>query len=117
MGYEYLSPEEAFEERGGDNGNVILKNILERQMNEFNYFTYDDKKYKFSKENIKQAIKDLDVPLINGYLSANEKITEKLLKGEGYKEKAGNKRESFNIRYIDFNNIENNAFHILLLIM
>ena len=112
MGYKYLSREEAFEERGNNKGNVLLKNILANKMNEFNYFVYDDKKYKFSEENIKQAIKDLDVSLINGYLSANEKITEKLLKGEGYKENVGNKRESFNIRYIDFDNIENNAFHI-----
>lgn len=112
IGYEYLSPEEAFKERGGDKGNVILKNILENQMNKFNYFIYNDKKQKFSEENIKRAIDDLDVPLINGYLTANEKITEKILKGEAYKEKVGSKSESFNIYYIDFNNIENNAFHI-----
>ena len=112
IGYEYLSPEDAFKERGCDNGNVILKNILENQMNKFNYFIYNDKKQKFSEENIKRAINDLDVPLINGYLTANEKITEKILKGEAYKEKVGSKSESFNIYYIDFNNIENNAFHI-----
>ena len=112
IGYEYLSPQKAFEERGNDNGNVILKNILKNQMNKFNYFVYDDKKQKFSEENIKRAIEDLDVPLTNGYLTANEKITEKILKGEGYKEKVGGKSQSFNIYYIDFNNIENNAFHI-----
>ncbi len=112
IGYKYLSPEDAFKERGCDNGNVILKNILENQMNKFNYFIYNDKKQKFSEENIKRAINDLDVPLINGYLTANEKITEKILKGEAYKEKVGSKSESFNIYYIDFNNIENNAFHI-----
>ena len=112
IGYEYLSPEDAFKERGSDNGNIILKNILENQMNKFNYFIYNDKKQKFSEENIKRAIDDLDVPLINGYLTANEKITEKILKGESYKEKLGSKSESFNIHYIDFNNIENNAFHI-----
>lgn len=112
IGYEYLSPENAFKERGCDNGNVIFKNILENQMNKFNYFIYNDKKQKFSEENIKRAINDLDVPLINGYLTANEKITEKILKGEAYKEKVGSKSESFNIYYIDFNNIENNAFHI-----
>lgn len=112
MGYEYLSPKEALAERENDNGNILLKNILKKQMDKFNYYTYDDKKYSFSEENIKQAINDLDVPLIGGYLTANEKITDKLLNGEGYKEKVGNKRESFNIHYIDFNNIENNAFHI-----
>lgn len=112
MGYKYLSPEEALEERGNDNGNILLKNILKNQMNKFNRFNYDNKEYSFSDENIKQAIDDLDVPLTGGYLTANEKITDKLLNGEGYKEKVGNKKESFNIRYIDFSNIQNNVFHI-----
>lgn len=112
IGYQYLSPEEARKERNDDNGNIILKNILEEQMKKFNYFSYNDKKYQFSEENIKKAVNDLDISLKNGYLDANERITEKLLKGEGYKEKAGNKSESFNIYYIDFNSIENNAFHI-----
>lgn len=112
IGYQYLSPEEARKERNDDNGNIILKNILEEQMKKFNYFSYNDKKYQFSEENIKKAVNDLDISLKNGYLDANERITEKLLKGEGYKEKAGNKIESFNIYYIDFNSIENNAFHI-----
>lgn len=112
MGYKYLSPEEAFAERGNDNRNILLKNILKNQMNKFNHFNYDNKEYSFSDENIKQAIDDLDVPLTGGYLTANEKITDKLLNGEGYKEKVGNKRESFNIRYIDFSNIQNNVFHI-----
>ena len=56
MGYKYLSREEAFEERGNNKGNVLLKNILENKMNEFNYFVYDDKKYKFSEENISRVI-------------------------------------------------------------
>lgn len=54
IGYKYLSPEDAFKERVDDNGNVILKNILENQMNKFNYFIYNDKKQKFSEENIKR---------------------------------------------------------------
>ena len=112
MGYQYLSPEEALKERDYDTNNVLFKNILEEQLKKINYFMYDDKKNSFSIDNIKKAISDLDMPLIKGYLITNEEITERILKGESYKEKIGNKYESFNIKYIDFDNTENNTFHI-----
>ena len=112
MGYQYISPEEALTERDNDTNNVLLKNILEEQMKKFNYFVYDGKKINFSDDNIKKAVNDLDMPLIKGYLITNEEITSKIIRGESYKEKIGNKQESFNIRYIDFDNIDNNVFHI-----
>ncbi|MBW5380998.1 type I restriction endonuclease, partial [Brachyspira hampsonii] len=96
MGYQYLSPEEALKERDNDTNNVLFKNILEEQLKKINYFMYDDKKNRFSIDNIKKAISDLDMPLIKGYLITNEEITERILKGESYKEKIGNKYESFN---------------------
>ena len=112
MGYQYLSPEDALKERDNDTNNVLLKNILQEQLKKINYFMYDGKKKSFSEDNIKKAVSDLDIPLMKGYLITNEEITERILKGESYKEKAGNKYESFNIKYIDFDNIENNVFHI-----
>lgn len=112
MKYQFLTQEEALKEREYNLNNVLLKNILEEQMKKINSFTYKDKQNSFSIDNIKKAIEDLDVPLINGYLSTNEIITSKLLKGESYKEKIGNEQKSFSIKYIDFDNIENNVFHI-----
>ncbi|WP_300717738.1 HsdR family type I site-specific deoxyribonuclease [uncultured Brachyspira sp.] len=112
MGYQYISYEDALKERNNDTNNVLFKNILEEQLKKINYFMYDGKKNSFSIDNIKKAADDLDIPLIKGYLITNEEITERILKGESYKEKIGNKQESFNIKYIDFDNIENNIFHI-----
>lgn len=112
LGYKYLTKEEALKERDNNLNNVLLKNILEEQMKKFNYFLFRDKKYAFSINNIKKAIEDLDFTLIKGSSTANEKITSKLIEGESYVEKIGDKQDSFSINYIDFKNIENNVFHI-----
>lgn len=112
MGYQYISPEDALKERDNNTSNVLFKNILEEKLKEINHFIYDGKKNKFSIDNIKKAVNDLDVPLTKGYLITNQEITERILKGESYKEKIGNKQGSFNIKYIDFDNAENNVFHI-----
>ena len=112
LGYQYLTKEEALKERDNNLNNVLLKNILEEQMKKFNYFLFRDKKYAFSINNIKKAIEDLDFTLIKGSSTANEKITSKLIEGESYVEKIGDKQDSFSINYIDFKNIENNVFHI-----
>ncbi|WP_297285242.1 HsdR family type I site-specific deoxyribonuclease [uncultured Brachyspira sp.] len=112
LGYKYLTKEEALKERENNLNNVLLKNILEERMTNFNYFLFRDKKYAFSINNIKKAIEDLDFTLIKGSSTANEKITSKLIEGESYVEKIGDKQDSFSINYIDFKNIENNVFHI-----
>lgn len=112
LGYKYLTKEEALKERDNNLNNALLKNILEERMTNFNYFLFRDKKYAFSINNIKKAIEDLDFTLIKGSSTANEKITSKLIEGESYVEKIGDKQDSFSINYIDFKNIENNVFHI-----
>lgn len=108
MGYLYLSREEALKERDGNTGKVLLKNILEAQMIKIN--NAPEREVKFNIEEIRKAIKNLDVSLDSGYITANKNITEKLLKGES--EKAEKINKGFNIRYIDFRNINNNVFHI-----
>ena len=100
LGYKYLTKEEALKERDNNLNNVLLKNILEERMTNFNYFLFRDKKYAFSINNIKKAIEDLDFTLIKGSSTANEKITSKLIEGESYVEKIGDKQDSFSINYI-----------------
>ena len=53
LGYKYLTKEEALKERDNNLNNVLLKNILEERMTNFNYFLFRDKKYAFSINNIK----------------------------------------------------------------
>ena len=112
LGYNYLSTEEAQKQRKSL-FNVILSDILKQKLIELNTYEYKSKKYKFSEKNINQAVKDLDEPLTDGLVKTNERIYDHLLLGRSYQEDLpdGSKR-SFDLHYIDWQNINNNVFHI-----
>src|SRR5690625_4348722 len=113
IGYENLTPIVA-EEMRGNLFNVLLKPILKEKLNEMNTYEFKGKEYSFTESNIEQAIRDLDEPLTSGLVKANESIYETLMKGRTYTEfLPDGSRKSFAIQFIDWDNIENNVFHIV----
>ena len=112
LGYTYLSPEQALTQRGS-RSSVILKNILLAKLIELNDYEYRGKVHKFSDKTIQKAIEDIDVPLSDGLVRTNEKIFDLINLGKSYQEiQFDGNRSSFNIKYIDWENPYNNAFHI-----
>jgi type I restriction enzyme R subunit len=113
MGYIYISREENVALRNNHLSEVVLKEILLSQLQKINSFEYKGITYKFSAKNISRAVEELNVPLNDGLITANQKITDKLILGTSYDEELsdGNKK-SFSLRYIDFNNLDNNVFHV-----
>lgn len=112
LGYEYISPDECMKQRG-TLYNVLLKDILRHQLSKINQFEFNGIKYKFSADNIEKAIADLDEPLTEGLIHTNEKIYDSLMLGKSYAEKlVDGASKSFNLKYIDWDNIENNVFHV-----
>lgn len=112
LGYIYISPEECADERGSKY-DTVLKNILRSQLIKINGYTYSDKERKFSSANIERAIEDIDEPLTDGLVKTSEKIYDMLLLGRSYAENLGDgKILSFNLKYIDWDNFENNVFHV-----
>ena len=112
LGYTYISPEEALAERG-TRYNVLLKDILRKQLQKINQFEFNDVAYKFSADNIERAIAELDVPLTEGLIKTSERIYDALMLGKSYPEKlVDNTTKSFNLNYIDWDNFENNMFHV-----
>lgn len=113
IGYKIISPQEA-EKMRGNIYNVLLKPILKEQLEKLNSYNYKSKDYNFEEKNIKQAIIDLDEALTDGLVKTNEKIYDSLLLGRSYQESLfdGTKR-SFSLKYIDWENIENNVFHVV----
>ena len=112
LGYTYISPEEALAERG-TRYNVLLKDILRKQLQKINQFEFNDVAYKFSADNIERAIAELDVPLTEGLIKTSERIYDALMLGKSYPEKlVDNTTKSFNLNYIDWDNFENNVFHV-----
>lgn len=112
LGYIYISPEECAEERGS-RYDTVLKNILRSQLVKLNGYSYANKDRKFSSANIERAIEDIDEPLTDGLVKTSEKIYDMLLLGRSYSENlGGGKILSFNLKYIDWDNFENNVFHV-----
>jgi type I restriction enzyme R subunit len=112
LGYKFLTPEECKRERGSAYG-VLLKDILRHKLREFNIFEYGDTKYRFSSSNIERAIDELDANLSDGLIKTSEKIYDTILLGRDFPETVADGRTlSFNLRYIDWNNIENNVFYV-----
>ena len=112
LGYIYISPEKCADERGSKY-DTVLKNILRSQLIKLNGYTYANKERKFSSANIERAIEDIDEPLTDGLIKTSEKIYDMLLLGRSYAENLGDgKILSFNLKYIDWDNFENNVFHV-----
>ncbi len=112
MGYTYLSPEEMTEHRSSTR-QVVLKDVLLKQLQKLNGFEYKGTEYKFSAKNIARAIEDLDVLLNEGLMTANQKISDQLLLGNSYSEELiDGVKKSFSLHYIDYKHPENNIFHV-----
>ncbi len=113
LGYTYLTPEEVLKERQDKLSNVILEDILEQQLMKINEINFKGKVYPFSPASIRGAIDAIkNVPMFDGLVTTSSKIYDLLTLGKSFEESIGNDRKSFTINYIDWNNIENNVFHV-----
>jgi type I restriction enzyme, R subunit len=111
-GYTYITPEDCKLQRGSEY-NVILKDALRGQLRKINRYSYGGVENEFSANNIERAIEDLDVPLTDGLICSSEKIYDMLLLGKSYTETVGEgKMQSFNLKYIDWKNPENNILQV-----
>jgi len=112
IGYTYISPEDCLVQRGSKY-QVLLKGILRNQLRKLNRFEFGGVEQEFSSANIEHAIEDLDEPLTDGLIKTSEKIYDALMLGKSYQETVGGgKILSFDLKYIDWEHIENNVFHV-----
>ena len=112
MGYTYISPKDCERQRGS-RYHVLLKDILRGQLRRLNRYSYAGAENEFSAANIERAMEELDEPLTDGLVRTSEKIYDALLLGKSYPETVGDgKSLSFNLKYIDWEHLENNLFHV-----
>lgn len=115
MGYKFLTRKENVEAREGNLNSVILEDILEEQLKEINSYEFKGKTYKFSDKSIKAAIRELkEYPINDGFMKSNEFIYDLITLGKSFSEDPEEKgvSKSFSLKYIDWENIENNVFHV-----
>lgn len=110
---KFITQSENVKNRDNKTSSVLYKDIMRKKLKEINSFEYKGQDYQFSIGSIEKAIEDIDVSLNEGLSIANEKITNMLLLGTSYEEDLGDgTKRSFSFKYIDFENIENNEFHL-----
>lgn len=114
LGYTYLSPAEAERLRGGKSTNVLLEDVLRKQLKEINSIRVSANKTSlFTDENIDRGILALkNLPMNEGYIAACEKAYNLLTLGQALDQSVDGDKKSFTLQYIDWNNINNNVFHV-----
>ncbi len=112
LGYTYLSPKQALEERYNKNSNILLEKILTEQLRKINRIHYRSEEYLFSEENIQAAIQKIKNPVYDGLLKTSENIYDLLTLGTSLEQALEGNLKSFPFKYIDFNDFENNVFHV-----
>lgn len=115
MGYTYLNPAEAERLRGGKTTNVLLEDVLRKQLKEINSIRVSlTKTGIFTDENIERGILALkNLPMNEGYIAACEKAYNLLTLGHALEQSVDGDKKSFTLQYIDWKNISNNVFHVI----
>lgn len=114
LGYTYLSPTEADRQRGGKSTNVLLEDVLRKQLKEINSIRVSATKTSiFTDENIERGILALkNLPMNDGYIAASERAYNLLTLGQALEQSVDGDKKSFTLQYIDWKNISNNVFHV-----
>ena len=113
LGYQYLSPAEALQLRGGKTSGILLEEVLRQQIHRNNTFRYKDRSYAFSETNVSNAIYALqDYPLQEGFMASNKYLYDLLTLGKSFEETILGDRKSYTLHYIDWKNPANNVFHV-----
>ncbi len=114
LGYTYLGPAEADRLRGGKTTNVLLEDVLRKQLKEINSIRVSATKTSlFTDENIERGIQVLkNLPMNEGYMVACEKAYNLLTLGQPLEQTVDGDKKSFTLQYIDWKNITNNEFHV-----
>ncbi|MCX2843045.1 type I restriction endonuclease subunit R [Microbulbifer thermotolerans] len=110
LGWSFLSPDQALAERGGKTDEVVLRQVLRRELAR-RTFTYAGKSYPLSEKSIDNLIAEVCSPALNeGLLTANEKIYNHLLYGISVAEFVDGKKVNATVALIDWQNPANNSF-------
>lgn len=112
LGWKYISPDQTEVERAGLRSNVILEGILEEQLHKINQFEYKGSIHKFSPGSVHDAIHTIKSVPDEGLVKTSERIFDLLVLGKSFEENVHGDRKSFTLKYIDWNNLENNVFHV-----
>ncbi len=100
MGYNYISPKDTLQERGGNRRQHLLQNIALKQLSKING-------NKFSDNDIKGVIDDMENIAYKGLIETSKDIFSTIMSTAG-----GKTIQSKSFRFFDFEYPEKNSFHV-----
>ena len=112
LGFEYITPEQALAQRGGQLVNVLLEDTLREQLNRINRIRYKGHEYQFSEENIQSAIRKIRNIPYQGLQKTNEAVYDLLTLGVALEQTIEGDSKSFSMNYIDWKQPDNNLFQV-----
>lgn len=113
IGYQYITPQQATDFRGTNKDMAILEHVFMSQVRTINNFQYKGETIGFSEENILAAISTLkNEALREEFDSRNKRVFDTLMVGKTFEESIHGDKKSFLLKYIDWENFNNNSFHV-----
>jgi len=114
LGYSYLGQADAERLRNGKTTNILLDDVLRKQLKEINSIRVSATKTSiFTDENIERGLLALkNLPMNEGYIVACEKAYNLITLGLAMEQSVDGDKKSFTLQYIDWKNIQNNVFHV-----
>ncbi|MDA1014851.1 MAG: HsdR family type I site-specific deoxyribonuclease [Planctomycetota bacterium] len=112
LGWEYVTPDEALDMRGGKTASVMLDRVLEDQLRTMNHIDFRGHIEPFSEGNIATAIQRLKDERFDGLIRTNEKLYDRLTLGTTLPQTIAGDTKSFPLHYIDWRDWQNNRFHV-----
>jgi len=115
LGYTYLTPGEAENLRSGKTSNILLDDILRKQLKEINSEKRisSTKTTYISDANIENGIRALkELPMNEGYIAACETAYNLITLGKTFEQSFDGDKKSITLQYIDWKYLENNVFHV-----
>ena len=114
LGFTPLSQEEALRLRGGRLRNVVLDDVLAEQLMRINRFTHRGREYSFDLEDAHEAMRRLKPTpdRLKGLRGTNQDIYDTLVLGTTITKSIDGDSKSYSFRYIDWEQPENNVFHV-----
>ncbi|MBD1549592.1 type I restriction endonuclease subunit R [Roseibium aggregatum] len=114
LGFKPLSQADALEQRGGRLRNVTLDDVLAEQLLKINSFTHRGKEYSFDLADAHEAMRRLKPTpdRMKGLKGTNQDIYDTLVLGTTITKTIDGDSKSYSFRFIDWDNPQNNAFHV-----
>lgn len=112
LGWQYLSPAEAVDLRGGRLANVFLEGVLAPWLREHNRVKHKGQDLPFTEGNILSAMQALKETPLDGLVRTNEQVYDLLCLGKSMQQSVDGDIKSFTLRYVDWEYPENNVYHV-----